>query len=139
MFTPVHTSLGAFLLFNGSFSLLLHNGRVFGFSSILSACVFHPNPEDIAITAGLVSSLLPVYWIAPSLIPVYQPVAYSLQSVLSVLGLGLLIGWGTKVNCEYSYETHNDLKTTERRRHRMVKAAPPAICSAASPACPVAL
>jgi len=28
MFTPVHTSLGALLLFNGSFGLLIHNGEV---------------------------------------------------------------------------------------------------------------
>ncbi|KAL1999116.1 hypothetical protein VTN02DRAFT_2163 [Thermoascus thermophilus] len=96
MFTPVNTSLGALLLFQGSSGLLLHNGKVFGISSLLSGCVFNPSLDNLPIIAGLVSSLAPVYWFAPSLIPAYPAAPSSWASVATTLGLGLLVGWGTK-------------------------------------------
>lgn len=101
MFTPIHTSLGALLLFGGSFGLLLHNGKVFGISSLLPGCVLRPSPEDnVPIIAGLASSPVLVSFLAPSLIPTYPDTisfSSSWTSVLSTLGLGLLVGWGTKV------------------------------------------
>ncbi|KAJ5675573.1 hypothetical protein N7462_008470 [Penicillium macrosclerotiorum] len=96
MFTPIHTSLGALLLSQGSSGLLFHNGAVFGISSLISGSVFNPNDENVPIIAGLVSSILPVYLLAPSLIPSYSPAPHSLASVAATLGLGFLLGWGTK-------------------------------------------
>jgi len=98
MFTPVHTSLGALLLFNGSFGLLIHNGEVFGISSILSGSVFQPSLKTLPIVAGLVSSLGTVYLATPSLRPNYPDAPSSWKSAALTLGLGLLVGWGTKVN-----------------------------------------
>jgi hypothetical protein len=102
MFTPVHTTLGALLLFGGSFGLLLNNGKVFGISSLLSGCVLRPGLEDnVAVIAGLASSPAIVSLLAPTLIPSYPDtisLSSSWTSVLSTLGLGLLVGWGTKVN-----------------------------------------
>jgi hypothetical protein len=98
MFTPVHTSLGALLLFQSSTGLLLHNGAVFGISSLLSGCVFNPSWDNVPIIAGLVSSVAPIYLFAPSLIPTYPPAPSSWASVASTLGIGFLLGWGTKVN-----------------------------------------
>ncbi|OXV06475.1 hypothetical protein Egran_05760 [Elaphomyces granulatus] len=96
MFTPVHTSLGALLLFNGSFGLLIHNGEVFGISSILSGSVFQPSLKTLPIVAGLLSSLGTVYLATPSLRPNYPDAPSSWTSAASTLGLGLLVGWGTK-------------------------------------------
>lgn len=97
MFTPIHTSLGALLLFQGSSGLLLHNGAVFGISSLLSGCVFNPSRDNVPIITGLVSSIIPVFLLAPSLIPSYPPAPQSLASAAATLGVGFLLGWGTKV------------------------------------------
>lgn len=97
MFTPVHTSLGALLLYQASSGLLLHNGAVFGISSLLAGCVFSPNAESVPIVAGLVSSLVPVYLFAPALIPSYPVAPESLAAVAKTVGVGFLLGWGTKV------------------------------------------
>lgn len=97
MFTPVHTSLGALLLFQGSSGLLLHNGAVFGISSLISGCVQSPSRQNVPIVAGLLSSAAPVYWLAPFLLPAYPAMSSSLASVASTLGVGFLLGWGTKV------------------------------------------
>lgn len=97
MFTPIHTSLGALLLFQGSSGLLVHNGAVFGISSLISGSVFNPSRDNIPIVAGLVSSILPVYLLAPSLIPQYPDAPDSLISAATTLGVGFLLGWGTKV------------------------------------------
>ncbi|KAJ5096038.1 hypothetical protein NUU61_005394 [Penicillium alfredii] len=96
MFTPIHTSLGALLLFQGSSGLLLHNGAVFGISSLLSGSVFGPSRDNVPIVAGLVSSVAPVYLLAPSLIPSYPASLHSWASVASTFGVGCLLGWGTK-------------------------------------------
>ncbi|KAJ5757943.1 uncharacterized protein N7511_006637 [Penicillium nucicola] len=96
MFTPVHTTLGALLLFQGSSGLLLHNGAVFGISSLLSGIAFNPGRDNLPIIAGLVSSVVPVYLFAPSLIPTYPAAPHSLASAAATLGVGFLLGWGTK-------------------------------------------
>ncbi|KAJ5610543.1 hypothetical protein N7510_007262 [Penicillium lagena] len=96
MFTPIHTSFGALLLFQGSSGLLLHNGAVFGISSLLSGCVFNPSRDNVPIIAGLVSSIAPVFLLTPSLIPSYPPAPQSLASAAATLGVGFLLGWGTK-------------------------------------------
>ncbi|KAE8152633.1 hypothetical protein BDV25DRAFT_60031 [Aspergillus avenaceus] len=96
MFTPVHTSLGAILLFQSSSGLLLHNGAVFGISSLLSGCVFNPSRDNVPIIAGLLSSVIPIYLFVPSLIPLYPLAPTSWASVASTFGTGFLLGWGTK-------------------------------------------
>lgn len=97
MFTPIHTSLGALLLFQGSSGLLLHNGAVFGISSLIAGSVFNPSRENLPILAGLVSSAVPISWFAPSLLPSYPAAPNTLASIASTLGVGFLLGWGTKV------------------------------------------
>lgn len=97
MFTPIHTTLGALLLFEGSSGLLFHNGAVFGISSLISGSVFNPSHDNVPIVAGLMSSVVPVYLLAPSLIPKYPAAPNSLASALTTLGVGFLLGWGTKV------------------------------------------
>lgn len=97
MFTPIHTSLGALLLFQGSSGLLFHNGAVFGISSLLSGCIINPSSDNIPIIAGIVCSVAPVYLFAPSLIPSYPAAPSSLAAVASTVGTGFLLGWGTKV------------------------------------------
>lgn len=101
MFTPVHTSLGALLLFQGSTGLLLHNGAVFGISSLLSGCVFNPSRENVPVVAGLVSSVAPILLCMPSLIPSYPSPPSSWASLASTLGTGFLLGWGTKVRLQF--------------------------------------
>ncbi|KAJ5400692.1 hypothetical protein N7465_011181 [Penicillium sp. CMV-2018d] len=96
MFTPIHTTLGALLLFQGSSGLLVHNGAVFGISSLLSGCAFNPSRDNVPIIAGLVSSIVPVYLLAPSLIPEYPAPPHSWASAAATLGVGFLLGWGTK-------------------------------------------
>jgi len=100
MFTPVNTILGALLLHEASSGLLLHTGRVFGISSLLSGSVTRPNLDNLPMIAGLVSSVVPAYTFAPSLLPTYPALAAGWEAVLAVFGMGLLVGWGTKV-CDY--------------------------------------
>lgn len=120
MFTPIHTTLGALLLFSGSFGLLLHNGRVFGISSILRTCLLDPGllvrahcnkknenepteevPEDenFPVLAGLITSPLLLKFLVPTLLPSYPQHASTtvLVSAAATVGLGFLTGWGTKV------------------------------------------
>ncbi|KAF7715752.1 Uncharacterized protein PECH_006197 [Penicillium ucsense] len=99
MFTPIHTSLGALLLFQGSSGLLVHNGAVFGISSLLSGSVVNPSQENAPIIAGLISSVIPISLLAPSLIPEYPAAPSGLASAAATLGVGLLLGWGTKNGC----------------------------------------
>jgi hypothetical protein len=97
MFTPIHTTLGALLLYQGSTGLLFHNGAVFGISSLVSGSILHPSKDNVPIVAGLVSSIVPVWIMAPSLIPNYPIAPNSFTSVAATFGVGVLLGWGTKV------------------------------------------
>ena len=128
MFTPVNTSLGALLLFSSSFGLLIHNGEVFGISSVLSSSIFRPSLKTLSIVAGLISSLGTVYLVTPSLRPTYPDAPSSWTSAASTLGLGLLIGWGTKVTELPPVRREGN---TTHKQYRMARAAPPAICSVA--------
>ncbi|KAL3466022.1 hypothetical protein BJX64DRAFT_34842 [Aspergillus heterothallicus] len=96
MFTPVHTSLGALLLYQGSSGLLVHNGAVFGISSLLSGVMLNPTRENVPIIAGLLSSVVPIYLFAPTMLPEYPAAPNSMASLLSTVGTGFLLGWGTK-------------------------------------------
>ncbi|WEW59253.1 hypothetical protein PRK78_004722 [Emydomyces testavorans] len=96
MFTPVETSLGALLLYQGASGLLQHTGRVLGVSGLLSGCMGRPGLENTPIVLGLASSIIPVYLLAPSLLPSFPPPPASLAAVLWTVGTGFLVGWGTK-------------------------------------------
>ncbi|OAX82385.1 hypothetical protein ACJ72_03271 [Emergomyces africanus] len=96
MFTPVDTALGALLLYQGSSGLLQHNGRVFGISSLLSGSVAKPSRDNLPIIGGLVSSIIPVYCFAPSLLPTYPSLGSSWEAALATLATGFAVGWGTK-------------------------------------------
>lgn len=134
MFTPIHTSLGALLLFQGSSGLLLHNGAVFGISSLLSGCVFNPSRDNVPIIAGLVSSIGPLFLLAPSLIPSYPPAPQSLASAAATLGAGFLLGWGTKVTSATRLVTLTAGLTCPN--HRMAEVARRATCSVDCHVCP---
>lgn len=111
MFTPIHTSLGALLLYQGSSGLLLHNGAVFGISSLLAGSLLRPSGENVPVLAGLVSSLVPVALCMPSLIPSYPPAPNSWISLASTLAMGFLLGWGTKVSSSTT-SSHFDIVGT---------------------------
>lgn len=96
-FTPISTSLGALLLYQGSYGLLQNNGRVFGISSLLSGCVGSPNKQNVPVVLGMISSIVPVYLLAPSLLPPYATPPATLETALALAGIGFLVGWGTKV------------------------------------------
>ncbi|KAL4867380.1 hypothetical protein BDV12DRAFT_186780 [Aspergillus spectabilis] len=96
MFTPVHTSLGALMLYQSSSGLLLHNGSVFGVSSLLSGFMLNPSRDNVPIITGLLSSVVPIYLFVPSLLPRYPAPPSSWASLLSTVGTGFLLGWGTK-------------------------------------------
>lgn len=128
MFTPVNTSIGALLLFSGSFGLLLHNGRVFGISSMLRTCLLNPSlclprkdsksaraddddidqvhhddqeDQNFPALAGLITAPLLVKLVVPSLLPSYADSAVAStfwMSAAAILGTGILTGWGTKVS-----------------------------------------
>ncbi|KAK2736233.1 hypothetical protein FQN57_000831 [Myotisia sp. PD_48] len=95
-FTPVNTSLGALLLYQGSTGLFQHNGRPFGVSSMLSGCVAKPSRENIPVILGMISSIAPVYKFAPSLLPTYPVPPATWEAALITAGTGFLVGWGTK-------------------------------------------
>lgn len=97
MFTPIHTSLGALLLFQGSTGLLYHNGAILGISGLASGSILRPSRDNVPVIVGLLSSVIPVYLLVPSLIPNYPPAPHSLASVAATFGIGILLGWGTKV------------------------------------------
>ncbi|OJD10698.1 hypothetical protein ACJ73_09718 [Blastomyces percursus] len=96
MFTPVDTVLGAVLLHQGSSGLLQHNGRIFGISSLLSGSVVKPSRDNLPIVGGLVSSIIPIYYFAPSLLPTYPPLGATWEAALATLATGFAVGWGTK-------------------------------------------
>ncbi|KAL4984042.1 hypothetical protein BDW68DRAFT_190819 [Aspergillus falconensis] len=96
MFTPIHTSLGALLLYQSSSSLLLHNGSVFGVSSLLSGVMLSPSRDNVPVIAGLLSSVVPIYLFMPSLLPTYPAASSSWASLFTTVGTGFLLGWGTK-------------------------------------------
>lgn len=134
MFTPIHTTLGALLLFSGSFGLLLHNGRVFGISSILRTCLLDPGlllrshcnnkqkqdepteevqeDENFPTLAGLITSPFLVKVLVPSLLPAYPEMGSTTAwvSAAATVGLGFLTGWGTKV-CFSSFICFDQLLT----------------------------
>ncbi|PGH14092.1 hypothetical protein AJ80_06097 [Polytolypa hystricis UAMH7299] len=90
MFTPVDTSLGALLLYQGSAGLLQHTGKVLGISSLLSGSVTRPGWENLPIITGLISSIAPVYLFAPALLPKYPSLLYTWEAAAATVGTGVV-------------------------------------------------
>ncbi|KAI4712466.1 hypothetical protein J4E89_002733 [Alternaria sp. Ai002NY15] len=96
MFTPVETSIGAFLLHQATSNLLYQNGDILGLSGYLRRLFSAPTKELLAFFTGMAASYVPLKALAPQLITEYPAVQTSPQSALFTLAIGALIGWGTK-------------------------------------------
>ena len=97
MFTPVETSVGAFLLHQATSVQLFQNGTVLGASGLMRKVLFAPTRGTLAFFAGMALSILPLKWFIPELATQYPPVPSTFQAALVTLGIGALVGWGTKV------------------------------------------
>ncbi|KAI5298819.1 hypothetical protein KEM55_002891 [Ascosphaera atra] len=92
MFTPIHSAIGAYVLHQGSFGLLRHNGRILGVSGLLRDLLGNGLP----VIAGMVSSVVPIYLLLPGLIPTYPALELAWRPVLSTMAIAAMVGWGTK-------------------------------------------
>lgn len=97
MFTPVETTIGAVLLHQATSNLLYQNGNILGMSGSLRQLLSAPTSETIAFFTGMAASYLPLNALAPQLITSYPPVLKTVQGFLVTLGVGIIVGWGTKV------------------------------------------
>ena len=97
MFTPVETSIGALLLHQATSILLFQNGTVLGASGYMRRIFSTPTKGTLAFFAGMAASILPLKVFLPELAIVYPPVPSTLQAALVTVGVGALVGWGTKV------------------------------------------
>ncbi|KAF2036396.1 YeeE/YedE family integral membrane protein-like protein [Setomelanomma holmii] len=97
MFTPVETSIGAILLHQATSTLLYQNGNILGASGFIRQLFTAPTKETIAFFAGMAASYLPLKVLAPQLITSYPAVPMTLQAALVAMGVGALIGLGTKM------------------------------------------
>lgn len=98
MFTPVETSIGAWLLHEATSNLLFQNGNVLGASGLLRQLFSNPKRETLAFFAGMAASLIPLKMFLPELVVEYPVVPTSLPAVVATIGIGALVGWGTKVS-----------------------------------------
>lgn len=101
MFTPVETGIGAILLHQATSNLLYQNGNILGLSGFLRQLAAAPTKETLAFFAGMGASYLPLKALAPQLITSYPSVPMTLPAALVTLGVGLLVGWGTKVSARH--------------------------------------
>jgi hypothetical protein len=98
MFTPVETSIGAVLLHQATSTLLYQNGKVLGASGFLRQLLSTPSTATLSFFAGMAASYLPLKLLAPQLITTYPAVPMNLHTALVTIGVGLIVGWGTKVS-----------------------------------------
>ena len=98
MFAPVETSIGAILLHQATSNLLYQNGNILGASGFLRQLFAAPTKETIAFFVGMAASHFPLKALAPQLITSYPAVPMTLQPALVTMGVGALIGLGTKVS-----------------------------------------
>lgn len=103
MFTPIETSIGALLLHQATSVLLFNNGSVLGASGLLRRLLNSPSRATLSFFAGMALSFLPLKLLLPELIPEYPPIPSTWQTALATVGVGALIGWGTKVSTEIPY------------------------------------
>lgn len=99
MFTPVETTIGAFLLHEATSVLLFQNGNILGASGFLRQIMsLTPKKETWTFIAGMMASLLPLKVFLPGMVTEYPSVPTTLSAALVTVGIGALIGWGTKVS-----------------------------------------
>ncbi|KAH6870341.1 YeeE/YedE family integral membrane protein [Alternaria rosae] len=98
MFTPIETSIGAFLLHQATSNQLYQNGDILGLSGYLRRLFSAPTKELLAFFTGMVASYVPLKALAPQLITEYPAVQISPQNALVTLAIGALIGCGTKMS-----------------------------------------
>jgi uncharacterized membrane protein YedE/YeeE len=98
MFTPVETSIGALLLHQATSNLLYQNGTILGASGYIQRLLSAPTKETLAFFVGMVTSSLPLGALAPQLVTAYPAAPSTLQAALFTLGVGALVGLGTRVS-----------------------------------------
>ncbi|KAH7392585.1 YeeE/YedE family integral membrane protein-like protein [Pyrenochaeta sp. MPI-SDFR-AT-0127] len=98
MFTPVETSIGALLLHQATSNLLYQNGNILGVSGYIRQVFSTPTKESLAFFSGMAVSYLPLKALAPQLITSFPAMPMTLQAALMTIGVGLLVGWGTKTS-----------------------------------------
>ena len=98
MFTPIETSVGAFLLHEATTNLLFNNGSVLGASGLLRQLFTDPTKETSSFFIGMTLSFLPLKAFLPSLMTTYPSVPETLSAALATIGLGALQGLGTRVS-----------------------------------------
>ncbi|KAF2655260.1 YeeE/YedE family integral membrane protein-like protein [Lophiostoma macrostomum CBS 122681] len=97
MFTPVETSIGALLLHQATSVLLFQNGQVLGCSGYIRS-LFRTPTAAVSLLAGMAASVLPLKLFLPEFLTNYPPVPTSLETALVTVGVGALVGWGTKIS-----------------------------------------
>ena len=102
MFTPVETSVGAFLLHQATSVLLFNNGSVLGVSGLLRELLNAPL-KYILFFIGMALSFLPLKVFLPELLPTYDPSPSGWQAALGTFGVAALTGWGTKVETRLTF------------------------------------
>lgn len=98
MFTPIETTIGALLLHQATSILLYQNGNILGASGFIRRLFSKPTKGLAAFFVGMATSFLPLKVLAPELLTKYPPMPATLEQALVTVGLGLLVGWGTKVS-----------------------------------------
>ncbi|KAF2872913.1 YeeE/YedE family integral membrane protein [Massariosphaeria phaeospora] len=98
MFTPIETSIGALLLHQATSLLLYQNGTVLGASGYMHRLFSAPTKETLAFFVGMAASFISLNAFLPELVTSYPPAPATLQAALVTLGLGGLVGWGTKLS-----------------------------------------
>lgn len=98
MFTPIETTVGALLLHQSTSSLLYQNGDILGASGFLRRIFSAPTKELIAFFAGMALSYIPLNTLVPQMVMAYPSVKLTPQTAIVTIGLGAIIGWGTKMS-----------------------------------------
>ncbi|KAI8934606.1 hypothetical protein NX059_008301 [Plenodomus lindquistii] len=99
MFTPIETTIGAFLLHQATSNLLYQNGDILGASGFLRQLFSAPTKELLAFFAGMaLTRYIPLSALAPRLVTSYPSVPLTPQAAIVTVGLGAIIGWGTKMS-----------------------------------------
>jgi hypothetical protein len=97
MFTPIETTIGAILLHQATSNLLYQNGHVLGASGFLRQLFNIPTKETMAFFVGMAASYLPLKVLAPQAMTSYPTASMTFQAAIATMGVGALIGLGTKV------------------------------------------
>ncbi|KAH7398722.1 YeeE/YedE family integral membrane protein-like protein [Phaeosphaeria sp. MPI-PUGE-AT-0046c] len=98
MFTPIETSVGALLLHQATSNLLYQSGSILGASELMRQLFTDPTKETLAFFAGMAASVLPLRALAPQYVTSFPTATMTLQAGLFTAGVGVLVGWGTKMS-----------------------------------------